>query len=401
LESSPPNASEQERVDLGLLDLAIVLAKHKKLVLGVPLAAAALAAVISLLMPNVYTATARILPPQQNQGAAAAFLGQLRAVGGLNTASLGVKNSVDLYVGMLDSRSVADAIIERFGLQAIFEVDTLDEARRQLKNVTTISSGKEGIISIEVDDKHAERAADIANAYVEELEKLNERLAVTEAAQRRVFFEKQLRQQKDALASAEVDLKKTQEQTGLIKLDEQGKVIIDAVAHLRAQIAAKEVQIGALRSFTTVHNPDRVRAEAELKGLRRELAKLEHNTSVLETSTFVPIGKVPEAGLEYVRKLREVKYHETLFELVAKQYEVARLDEAEETSIIQVLDKALTPERKSKPKRALIVIITALLFGLLSALAAFFLEAAEKIRANPERAQRLELLKRHVRRIGP
>ena len=387
--------------EINFLDLLIVLAKHKKLVLGLPLAAAVLAAVITLLMPKIYTATARILPPQQSASMAAAVLNQLGgALGGWAGGPLGIKNPTDLYVGMLKSRTVADRLIERFKLKELFDKTTLVDTRKALENVTTISTGKDGIIVVELDDKDPKRAAAMANAYVEELGRLNDSLAVTDASRRRLFFEKQLEKTKDDLASAEIELKKTQEKTGLIKLDAQGKAIIDAVAQLKAQVAAKEVQIGAMRTFATERSPELERTQQELAGLREQLHKLERDNPAAEGDILVPTGRVPEAGLEYIRKARDVKYYETLFELLAKQYEIARLDEANNASLIQVLDKAVPPDKKSKPKRTLIVVITGLVVGFLAVLWAFIREAQERACRNPEQAQRLELLRRYLRRKG-
>jgi uncharacterized protein involved in exopolysaccharide biosynthesis len=384
--------------DIDILELLIVLAKRKGLVLGLPVTAAILAAIVSLLIPNVYTSSAQILPPQQSQSAATvAMLGQLGGLGNVAAGAFGLKNPSDLYVGILRSRSIADDLIERFKLKQVFNVETIDDARLELENITRITSGKDGIILIEVEDSDPARAAELANAYVQELEKKNERLAITEAAQRRLFFEKQLSAQQTALAAAEVELKNTQERTGLIKLDEQGKAIIEAVAQLRAQIAVKEVQIGAMSSFTTSRNPERIRIEAELSGLRKQLSKLETNRGARDDNTLVPMGEVPELGLEYVRKLRDVKYNETLLELLAKQYALARLDESRDVSLIQVLDRAVPPERRSKPKRTLIVLVTAFIAGALGLLLAFLQESIARSQLSPERAQRLAILFSHLR----
>lgn len=400
-QATPTSQAQVRRADsddVDVLGLLIVFAKHKKLVLGLPAVVAVLAAVISLLMPNIYTATARLLPPQQGQSAAAAILGQLASLGSAATAVPGLKNPSDLYIGMLKSRTIADRLIERFGLIEIYEKDTLVETRQALAEATDITSGKDGIIAIEVDDELPERSAAIANAYVEELERMNESLALTEASQRRLFFEKQLRQTKEALALSEVELKKTQEKTGLIKLDEQGRAIIEAVAQFRAQVAAKEVQLAAMKSFATENNPDLIRAEQELIGLRNQLRKLEGDKSSGQGDILVPTGRVPQAGLEYVRKYRDVKYHETLFELVAKQYELARLDEAKEASLIQVVDKAVAPDRKSKPRRALIVILSGVVAAMLAILLALLRESLESARGDPADAKRLELLRRYLGR---
>jgi uncharacterized protein involved in exopolysaccharide biosynthesis len=207
--------------DISLLDLLIVLAKHKLLILGLTFSAGVAAAVISFLLPNIYTATTKILPPQQTQSTTSAMLGQLGVLSGLAGGSFGIKNPNDLYVGMLKSRTVADNIIERFDLKKVYKVRTSTHARNRLQQATTISSGRDGIIRIEIDDKEPKRAANLANAYVDELYKLTQTLAVTEASQRRLFLEKQLKLAKQELASAEVALKKTQEETGLIKLDDQ------------------------------------------------------------------------------------------------------------------------------------------------------------------------------------
>jgi tyrosine-protein kinase Etk/Wzc len=386
---SPETKANQTEEEISLLDLLIVLAKHKKLILGLPFAAAVLAAGITLLMPNIFTATTRILPPQQGQSTAAAMLGQLGALAGAAGSSLGIKNPNDLYVGMLKSRTVADNLIARFKLMERYDTKKQDDTRKALTEVVSINAGKDGIISITADDEDPKFAADLANAYVEELYKLTQNLAVTEASQRRLFFEKQLKKAKDELASAEVAFKQTQEKTGVLQIDAQGKAMIEAVGAIRAQIAAKEVEMGALRTFATEQNPDYLRAQQELIGLRAQLGKYEKGGE----SDLLPTGKLPEAGLENIRKLRDVKYYETLYELLARQYEMSRVDEARDASIIQVLDKAVPPDRKSKPKRALIVILSAVAIGFLAILIAFVRESMGKAKQDPEQASRLANLR--------
>ncbi len=388
-------ADEGADDEISLLDLAIVLARHKRLVIGLPLVVAIVAAIVSLVMTPIYTGTARILPPQQSQSAAAALLGSLGAAAGITGATLGIKNPNDLYVGMIRSRTVADRLIERFALRAAYDADTADDARKALDKRTSVNAGKDGIIVIEVEDEDPKKAAAMANAYVEEIDRLNDTLAITEASQRRLFYEKQLKAAKDGLAGAEVELKKTQERTGLIKLDEQGKAIIEAVARLRAEIAAREVQAGAMRTFATERNPDYVRLQQELAGMRAELAKLE-KASAAGGDVLVPTGKVPEAGLEYLRRLRDVKYHETVFELIAKQYELARLDEARDVSIIQTLDKAVPAERRTRPKRALITVLSGAVALFVAVLAAFLREAADRTRRDPAGATRLDQLRTYL-----
>lgn len=384
--------------DVSLLDLLIALAKHKNMIVTVSLTGALLAAVVSVLFPNIYTATARVLPPQQSQSAAAMLLGQLSGLPGLGGGSLGLRNPNELYVGMLRSRTIADRIVQRFDLKTLYDRDTMEETRETLADNTSISTGKDGIVAIAFDDEDPKRAADVANAYVEELDRLNRSLAVTEAAQRRLFFEQQLRQARDDLSDAEIRLKVTQERTGVIKLDDQGRAMIEAVAALRGQIAAKEVEIRALRTFATESNADLVRSQQELVGLRTELAKLERTPFFESGSVLVPMGKVPEVGLEYLRKVRDVKYHETIFEVIAKQYEAARIDEAKESSIVQIVDRAVAPDRKSKPKRSIIVIVVALLIGFIASIFAVLAEGYQRLEQDPRDARRLELLRFNLRR---
>jgi tyrosine-protein kinase Etk/Wzc len=324
------------------------------------------------------------------------LLGQLGGLAGLAGSSMGIKNPADLYVGMLKSRSVADSIIARFELRKLYEKDTMVETRKEFSRNSSIAAGRNGLISIEFDDEDPKRAADIANAFVEALDKLTQSLAVTEAAQRRLFFERQLMQAKADLSKAEIALKTTQEETGLIKLDDQGRAIIEAVAALRGQIAAKEVELRAMRTFTTEKNPDYVRTEQQLAGLRSELLKLERAQVAGGGDILLPTGKVPEAGLEYLRKFRDVKYQETIFELLAKQFEAAKIDEAKEAAIIQIVDQAIAPDRKSKPKRAVIVVVLTVLAGLVAVGLAFIQEARERARLDPKQSARIAELRRHT-----
>lgn len=386
-----PTTNDDEEVSL--LDLLIVLAKHKRLILGLPLGAAIVALIVTLLMPNTYTGVTRILPPQQSQSTAAAMLNQLGGLAGIAGQSLGIKNPNDLYVGMLKSRTVADNLIDRFELRKLYDKTTLDDTRKELESNTKIASGRDGIIVIEFEDKDPKRAATIANAYVEELYKLTQTLAVTEASQRRLFFERQLEQTRNNLANAETAARLGLEKGGLVVVDAQGRGMIETTARLRGQIAVKEIQISAMRAFATGQNPDLKQAQHELDAMKQELAKMEGTSSGRDKPGSV--GKAD--GMENLRLLRDVKYYETIFELLAKQYEIARIDEARDASLIQVLDKAVEPERKSKPKRALIVILTALVAGFLVVIWVFVKEAGERARQNPEKASRVEALRGYLR----
>ena len=374
--------------EISLLDLAITLAKHKKLILGAPLIVAVLVTLISFFIPNSYTASTQIMPPQQ-QSSASALLGQLGALSGLAGASAGIKNSNDTYITMLKSRTVSDNMISRFKLQAVYKTKLPSDTRKALASASVITSGKDGLITVQVDDKDPKRAAVIANGYVEELQKLTNVLAVTEASQRRLFFEKQLIQAKQALGDAEISLKQVQEKTGLLQLDAQAQALIKSGAELKGQIAMKEVELGAMRTFATGNNPDYIRTQQVVGGMRAQLAKIE--TGSVSTS------KAPEAGLEYLRKVRDLKYAETIYEMLAKQFEMAKIDEAKESSVIQVLDKAVVPEQKSKPKRTMMVLLSALATGFLTILYAFIKEALNNAKKDTQTEAQLQALKNTLR----
>lgn len=379
--------------EISLLDLVIVLAKHKKLVLGLPLIAAIVAAIVSLLMTPIYTATTKILPPQQQQSTAAAMLGQLGALAGAAGGTLGIKNPADLYVGMLKSRTVADSLIERFDLAKLYEKKLQSAARKTLEKVTDVKAGKDGLITIDVDDTSPQRAAALANAYIEELTKLTSVLAVTEAAQRRLFFERQLLEAKNNLVKAEISARRALNQGGIAMVDEQGRSMVETTAALRAQIAAKEVQIGSMKAFATDQNPEFVKARQELAALKQQMARIE---GAGEAGAASGKASTSEQGLRNLALLRDVKYYEVLFELLAKQYELAKIDEAKEGAVIQIVDKAVVPDRRSSPKRSLIVMLATLVAGVIAVLLVFIKEFVEKARRNRETSERLELLRHYL-----
>jgi len=295
---------------------------------------------------------------------------------------------------MLRSRTIADRLVERFDLGRVYGLTLLDDARKELSSNSKITASRDGLITIEVEDIDPKRAADLANAYVEALRGMTIDLAVSEAAQRRLFFEGQLRKSKDDLTLAEVELRRFTEDSGLVNPQGQISLSVAAAAGLRAQIAAKEIQLAAMRTFATEGNPDLKRALQELNGLRAELAKMEKDSTAGKGDVLVPFRKAPGIGLEYVRRYRDMKYYETLYEVLAKQYEIARIDEAKDATLIQVLDKAIQPERKSRPRRALIVILTVLISLIISVAVASSIDAYRKASSHPQYASTIEDLRR-------
>jgi len=384
---TPQALADLEDDEISLLDLLQTIVDNLRLLVLGPLAVGVLTLGITFLISPTYTASVKFLPPQQQQSAAAGLLASLGGLGGLAGAAAGLKNPGDQYLSYLKSNAVQDALIERFKLQdrygEKFKVDT----RLALSTNARAASGKDGLISLEVDDKDPQFAADLANAHVEELQKLLGRLAVTEAQQRRLFFEKQLTQAKEKLTAAEQALKATGISGSVLKSNPASAVA--GVAALQAQVTAQEVKVGAMRGYLAETAPDFKQALNELANLRTQLAKQEKDDN----------GKAGQgAAGDYIATYREFKYQETLFELFAKQFEMAKVDESREGAVIQVLDAAQPPEKKAKPKKALIAIISSLASGFALLLFVFVRQALRNAGGDQETAGKLAALKSSWRR---
>lgn len=378
--------SVESEGEISLLDILQVVAENLKLLVLGPLLVGVVALGVAFMIPPSFTATTRFMPPQQQQSAAASLVAGLGALGGLAGAAAGIKNPNDQYMAFIKSETIANSLIERFALEQRYESQFRVDARKELTANTVVSAGKDGLIKLEFADKDPRFAAEVANAYVEELRKLLGRMAVTEAQQRRVFFEGQLEKTKNHLANAERALRDTGVNSSALKSNPQAAVT--AVAQLQAQIAAQEIKIGSMRGYLSENAPDFKQALTELASLRAQFAKFEKGTNP---------GESHGAEGDYVARYREFKYHETLFELFARQYELAKVDEAREGAVIQVVDIAQPPERKSKPKKALIALIAGLAAGFLLLLWVFVRSAWRNAARSPETADKLERLKRTVR----
>lgn len=361
--ASLPEDPEDDGPQVGLVDLLTWIGESKRLIAFVTVLAAAGSLAFSLFLPLIYTARTTLLPPgSQQQGGSAAALAALGSLGGL-AGGLGAKTPDELYVALLRSETVQRALIERFDLKTRYDVETYEALRKELPSYIRVSADKKsGLIAIEVDDKVPQFAADLANAHVGEVTKVLAKLAVSEAQLRRVFFEQQLNETKERLIKAELGLREVQERSGVIVLDKQAEALIGGAAAIRAQIAEREVQMKVMRTGATQQNPDVIRLNSELRALRAELARMESSQGGNSGSAVdMPVGKIPEAAIDYVRARRELKLQETLLESMVRQYEVAKLDEAKEGPVLQQVDVAVPPDRKSKPARAVIVLATTLL----------------------------------------
>ena len=344
LEHVEARQSTPEDDEISLLDLLEVIVDNLRLLVLGPLAAGLLALGITFAIPPTFTATTKFMPPQQQQSGAAAMLAGLGALGGLAGAAGGIKNPADQFIAFLKSRTVQDALVDKFNLTERYDTKSRENARTTLGTNAQIVSGKDGLIIIDASDKDPQFAADLANAHVEELGRLLNRLALTEAQQRRMFFEKQLSTAKDNLITAEQALKVSGVNSSTLKASPQAAV--EGVAKLQAAIMSQEIKLASMRGYLTESAPDFKQAQTEMSALRVQLKQKEKDE--------------PTDGRDgdYISKFRNFKYYETLLELFSKQYEVARLDESREGTTIQVLDYAQRPEKNSKPQRGVIVVIT-------------------------------------------
>lgn len=362
-------AATESRIDF--LSILVVLARTKGRVLVLTLGGLCFGVALSFVLKPTYTATAIILPPRQSSSSAA-LLGQMggsEAAMGLGGSILGLKNPADMYVGILESRTIADNIINTCNLQKRFKTKTMVDARAALQRETIFESGKDEMIHLAVRDSDPQVASQIANSYLDQLHDLNTRLETSEAAQRRNFYDSRLAEEKQALSVAEEGLRSTQQKTGVIQISGQAASIINSIAQARAQVTVREVQLQSMRTYAAADNADVQQLQQEIAGLRAHLSQLEQSQRTLEPGDVqIPAGQLPEAALQYQRQARELKYHETLFDLLTRQNEAAKLDEVKSAPILQVVDRAIPPDKKSGPPRRLLA-LGSMLFGFLISLA--------------------------------
>jgi uncharacterized protein involved in exopolysaccharide biosynthesis len=371
----------EDEDEISLLDLLQVVVENLRLLVFGPLVAGVLALAIAFVIPPTFTATTLIMPPQQG-GGASALLQSLGGLGAIAGGAAGIKNPNDQYVALLKSTAVTDGLIDRFSLLERYETKFRVDARNVLGASSKISTSKDGLITIEFDDKDPAFAAQVANAYVDELGKLMNRLAVTEAQQRRAFFEKQMLQTKERLTQAQLALESGGVSGSSLKL--MLDTSIRPVAEIQAQVTAQEIKLNSMRGYLAETAPEFKQAQTQLAALHAQLAKLQTSES--------PATNGKDA--EYVTRYRDFQYYQTLFDLFARQFELAKVDEAKEGALIQVVDIATPPEKKSKPKKAMIALLTTLGTGFALLLFVFIRNAWRQAQAEPEQSAKLLQLKR-------
>lgn len=363
-----PDVPVMRSENVNVIQILMCILRGKRTILLAGLVFALCGLVLALWLRPQFTANAEILPPQQSQGVStAAMLSQVNAassmgsIGGIASA-IQAKTAADMYAAMISARPVEDALIQRYGLKSVYHANTMTAARLGLESHSAITSTKDGFITIAVTDTDRQRAMNLANGYIEELRNLMHGLALTGASQRRIFYEGQLVKAKDDLEHAEVAFKQMQQGSRMIMLDAQSRTLIEGAAELRAKVAAKEVELQGLRAYSTEENPQVQIEEKELAALRSQESQMDANSQ--GSYSGVGLSSVPDAELSYVRASRELKYQEELYDLLVKQYEGSRIDEAQEAPIVQVIEPAILPEVKSGPRRGFIV-IASFFFGLI------------------------------------
>ena len=363
--------------EINLLELLRVIVRNLPLIAKITFAAAILSILYSLTLKNVYTAKATMLPPQKDSGGggAAALIASMG--GGLAGLAGGLGGSADLYIGILRSRTVAASVVKRLDLHTEFKSEDSDSAITTLQGLAKFQAGKDGIISVTVDYNDPAKAALLANTFIDELQKKSQQLNLTKASTERSFLEKRLVVVKQDLKTAEEEMKSFQEKNKTIKADSQAAAAIEGIARLRAEMVSREVQLAALRNSMTDES-------AEVRTLLAGMAKLKSQLNAMSGSgggggVIPSVGSAPSIGVEYIRRLRELKIQEALFEQLTKQFELAKINEARDSSSIQVLDEAVVPLHKSKPKRSLIVILSTITAFFCSIFLVFIREYLSKL----------------------
>jgi tyrosine-protein kinase Etk/Wzc len=350
-------------------DLLLKIRNRRKFILLSSVIFTLVVFLLSFFIKDTYESTAVILPPRQDQSVSALLSGvggnlsSLAAGGGLSAMSL--KNPNEIYTSLLASRTLNTNIVNQFNLKAYYHQSTVQNTIKTLQKHTSIELGKDNLIRISVRSHNANFSSQLANAFVDQLHDMNTNLALTESAQRRLFYQQQLDQEKVSLAKAETDLEETQTATGIIQPSGQADMVSRSISSLRAQITDREAELQSLKTFDAPGNPEYMQLEAEVGSLQRQLSKLENNAKAQTPGDIeVPTAQLPKSALEYARKYREVQQHEQVYALLLKQFEAAKIDESKTAPVIEVVDRAVPAELKSNPSR-LLICLGALIFALL------------------------------------
>ena len=372
---------QEDHEEIDWFAILQVMADNLRLLVLAPLTAGLLALAYTYTQPHTYTAMTTFFPPQQQQSAATMMLQSMGGLAGISGGSIGgAVNPGEKYVSFLRSERVSDVVIESLKLQERYEVENIEDARKRLAGKVNVMNRKDGLIAVTVDEADPQFAATLANTLVAALGTVLNNFALTEAQQRRMFFERHLEEAKENLAKAERALKVSGVSGNTYKIAPSSAV--EQGTKLNAAISAQEIKLASMRGYLMESAPEFKQAMLELSALRSQLSGLGNE----ERSS-------KEGGGDYISKFRSYKYYETLFEIYTKQYEIARLDESREGATIQVLDVAKPPARRSSAKRTQIASVTAVGTGILLLIFVFLREAVNKASRNPQTAFRLQGLR--------
>ena len=381
-----PAQNKIDAYEINLLDVAIVLSKHKKLIIALPLITAIIFAIMSIKVPDTFQAETTFMPPQksQNVGSMLSSISSLGSISGmLGGSGSGAGNGNELYIAIMKSRDMQYRLVKRFNLLAVYNTTSLEHARLALNGQTEIKSDKSGLIALTITDTDPKRAAMLANGYADELMHSNNELAISEAAQHRLIAESQFLKAKNTLLEAETTVKQLQESTGLITVGPE-------VTMLQAMINNTQRQLKDMSITTTPGNPEYIKTQQKLTNLEAEIGKAQAQ------GPKGYISKAPERILDYMHKTRDLKYAEALYQMASQTLAAAKMSELTSGSTIQIVDKAIPPEQKSGPNRTRTIAISFFAALFVAVVLAFLIEAIERTKHNPEGTAQFQTIRKHL-----
>jgi uncharacterized protein involved in exopolysaccharide biosynthesis len=379
--------SVQSDRDDSLLSYIEVIIKYRKMICYVVGTTSILSMIVALVWPNMYKATARVLPPRvTSSGISALFSNGDDSLTGLAGNLLRSPTPASQYVGIMRSRTVVEALNQKFDLENIYGCKYIEDVAEKLKQRSTIAiSKKDQIIIVSVIDRDPQRAADMANAYIDMLDQINRKLNITQGKRKRLFLESRVKKVHGDLNMAEMELKSFQEKYHLVSIAEQAKVALEGAAEIKGMIIAAETELEVFKQFGTERQIEAVMLKAKIEELHKHLNTIEQGEKSetnsyddpgmnKDSNFYIPIDQLPRLGMQLMRLTREAKLLEKLFELLTAQYEMAQIEEAKDVNTIQILDSAIPPERKHSPKIFVIVFSSMIVSALFAVLLSFILE---------------------------
>jgi len=401
------NSEDTNHMDeINLIDYLNVIIKHRLMIIRNFFIVVIIVIIISLLLPAKYTAVSTLMPPQdQDRFSMSSLLTDVNIPG----ISLPTNTSPsDLMVEIIRSRTVNERVLNRFfrfkndslKLFKILKYDSVELALLHVENFASFGANEQGIISVEVELKDRNLSADVANTYVEELDRVNQEKSVSRAKNSRVYIESQLMETEGKLQQSANELANFQKENKAISLEAQLVTSIQQVGELKGKIIAKEVQLGVLLQTMKPENPIVTQTQTEINELQKLYQELQFGTLNKKNQNeefYLPFTEIPAVGLKLATLMREVKVHETVWKLLNQQYYQAKIEEARNTPTVQMLDRATPPVKRSSPKRKLLVISFGLIALFLSVLGAFGEEYIQKLNTHPEDKQKIERILSDIR----